>query len=210
MFVVFEGIDGCGKTTAASYIARCAEECGVKTTLTREPGGWDGGEWLREAILERDWASHLGRFFMFAADRAEHAARVIGPALARGELVICDRYTPSTIAYQISGSRDLAPDAAEAAADMLYQVGFPEPDAVVWLDCSVETARARAESRGRLSVFELMGDAFYSRVRGGYARMASRDPDRWITIDADRDEVSVREAVYHGLDMRLDIFPEER
>lgn len=201
LFMILEGIDGCGKSTLARRIADAVRAAGREAAVAFEPGDWEGGGELRRIILEADLISPTARFLLFLADRAEHVARKIRPALDAGRVVICDRYSPSTVAYQIDGA-GLDADTGQMMRRALDALAFPTPDIALWLDCSLETARARAEARGRLSMFERMGGEFYSRVRAGYEAMATADPAHWIRIDADMGPDEVYEAAAREIKSR--------
>lgn len=195
MFIVLEGIDGCGKTTQSVKLAeRLAERLGSgRVVRTYEPGDWRGGARIREFLLNTDFASAWSEFFLFMTDRCEHVARVIEPALADGCVVISDRYNPSTVAYQIYGNANLPEDTARKLTELPYLIGLPEPDVVVLLDIDVAEARRRLESRGKGNLFDARGDEFFERVRGGYAAMmAEPGKTEWIVVDtsADKDEIA--------------------
>jgi dTMP kinase len=194
VFIVFEGIDGCGKTTQSRRLSRWLRdrvgEQGVVATF--EPGDWPGGARMREMLLGGDFKSAWSEFFIFMADRCEHVERVVAPALREHRIVVSDRYTPSTIAYQIYGSSGLPADAAGRVSRLPAEIGLPEPDVVVWLDVGVETARERLGSRTKRDSFDARGAEFFRRVRDGY-RALSNAPggSRWVTVDASGDEDDV-------------------
>lgn len=194
MFIVFEGIDGSGKTTHARRLAeRIAEGASHRETLfTREPGGWDGGGSVRSMLLNASFSHILSQFFLFMFDRCEHAARVITPALDRGAVVISDRYTPSTMAYQVLSNADLDDDQKRALLALPSAARFPEPNVVVWLDLPADAAASRVSSRGKLDAIEGRGVEWYERVRGAYEAMFDADGGAtWIKIDASLDEDAV-------------------
>jgi dTMP kinase len=192
MFFVFEGIDGSGKTTQASrlekYLAE-APDC-PPPLLTREPGGWEGGERVREFLLKGELANPWSEFFLFMMDRCEHVDRVIKPALLEGKVVLSDRYMPSSIAYQLFGNKTATDGAVEHILRMSDEIGLPRPDAVFLLDVGVETALERVRSRGKLNNFDERGRIFFARVREGYEKIKSSS-DGWITIDASKSEDEV-------------------
>lgn len=202
MFIVLEGIDGCGKTTQARRLAaRLEASLGAgRVVLTAEPGGWDGGRALRELILSTRFESAAASYLMFVADRCEHAAKVIRPALGAGRTVVCDRYTPSTIAYQLYGER-VDEGTRDALERMTHGIGLPVPDAVVLLDIEPRIARERLEARGALDRYDAMGADHFARVREGYlAQMERADASRWLLVDASQSMDDVSEAVARGLD----------
>jgi dTMP kinase len=193
MFIVLEGIDGCGKTTQAR---RLAEWLGVilgadAVVSTREPGGWQGGEAVRELILGGGLSSRWGEFFAFMTDRCEHAARVISPALAESRCVLCDRYTASTLAYQVFSDPCVPDGAAEYAAGLAGAVGLPEPDCTLLLDLDPSVAACRLQARGKFNSFDLRRADFFARVRDAYDKIMAMSPGSWIKTDASRDEDTV-------------------
>ena len=186
MFIVFEGIDGSGKSTQAKRAADWLESrLDKKVLLTREPGGWEGGSALRELILGGSLVSSWSEFFLFMADRCEHVERVLRPAIEHGQIVVCDRYTPSTMAYQLFGG-----DVERAARGQLLRladaVGLPRPDAIFWLDLDVDTAQRRLVDRGDRNAFDARDRGYFERVRSGYEEQMriGASSDGWIRIDA--------------------------
>jgi dTMP kinase len=181
-FVVFEGIDGCGKSTQAR---RCAQARGARFAF--EPGdsplGADLRRWLLDAATPMTPESEA---LLMLADRSYHARSVIGPLLAAGTSVVCDRYAASTLAYQGHGR---GVDLARLAAATELAVGDLRPDRTVLLDLPVELAIER-ESYDHGDRFESADLAFHERVRAGYLAMAAADPT-WVVLDggAARDEV---------------------
>jgi dTMP kinase len=173
-FLVFEGIDGCGKTTQAR---RVAERLGA--VLTFEPGDTDAGAALRAVVLDRDVPmTPLAEVLVMAADRAQHVAEVVEPALASGRDVVCDRYSGSTLAYQGHG-RGL--DLDEIRAVLGVATGGLVPDLTVLLDCPVEVAAARRGDAGS-DRFEGAAGGFLDRVRDGFLDLAH--DEGWAVIDA--------------------------
>jgi dTMP kinase len=205
MFIVLEGIDGCGKTTQARRLAGWLEgRLGAENVLsTREPGGWSGGESIREFILGGSLSARWGEFFAFMMDRCEHAERVITPALASGKCVLCDRYTPSTLAYQVFSDRRLPERVVRHMAALPDVIGLPSPDCICFLDIDAETARKRLEARGNRNPFDARGNGFFARVRDGYDKMMAASPDIWIKIDATGGE----DDVFGDLTLELGNFP---
>jgi dTMP kinase len=188
--IVFEGGEASGKSTQA---ARLAANLGA--VQTREPGGTAIGKRIRELVLDPGAVAMAPstEALLMAADRAQHVAEVIEPALASGQDVVTDRYVPSSLAYQGYG-RGMDVDALRrVSAEM---AGAVEPDLVVLLEVPASIAAGRLEGRDRM---EAAGDEFHARVADGYRRLAAADPDRWIVVDGDGsvDEVAerVRDAV---------------
>ncbi|MBA2594658.1 MAG: dTMP kinase [Pseudomonadota bacterium] len=182
-FLTVEGIEGVGKSTQAGLIARYLRDAGLRVVETREPGGTEAGEGIREILLRpaptpMDAETEL--LLMFAA-RAEHIARVISPALAGGAWVVCDRFTDASYAYQ-GGGRGI-PRARIAVLEDFVQ-GQLMPDLTILLDAPLDVGLARTRGRGRADRFELEGPGFFEAVRAAYLERARRDPRRIRVIDA--------------------------
>ena len=186
-FFVFEGIDGCGKTTQVERLVMARD--GFSTF---EPGGTELGQALRTILLGTgEQPVPMAEALLMAADRAQHVAQVIEPALERGIDVISDRHVASTIAYQGYGRRlDLA---ALETLNLLATQGLVA-DLTILLDLPVELAheRRRHEDPDRL---EALADGFFDRVRAGYLEIAAQAPEDWVVIDADQDPDAVELAV---------------
>lgn len=190
MFVTFEGIDGAGKSIQA---ALCAEWLGgllgdSNVLLTKEPGGWPGGDTLRSALLSGNLSDPWGEFYVFLADRIEHVKRVIGPALRSGKIVICERYIDSTMAYQVWG-RGLP---LKRTNELMRWHNFPVPDLTLLFDLPLEEALRRLNARGERDRLE--DEAFLSRVSEGYKSIAG-ECDRIRVVDAALDVESVHKEV---------------
>lgn len=174
-FIVFEGGEGCGKSTQARLLA---EHLGA--VLTRQPGGTDTGARIRELVLggrPGDLADRAEALLM-AADRAQHVAELIGPTLAEGRDVVCDRYIGSSVAYQGWG-RGLDPERIAAISD--WAVEGLQPDLVVLLVVPDEVALER--TGGARDRIEAAGAEFHRRVTRGFAAQAAADPDRWAVVE---------------------------
>lgn len=197
-FLTLEGIEGAGKSTVARFIDRWLSERGIPHLMTREPGGTPLAERVRAIVLERgaeqiDAASET--LLMFAA-RGIHLTNAIRPALARGEWVICDRFTDATRAYQGAG-RGLDPGWIEALAAAVHR-GL-EPDLTLLLDLPVASGLARARGRALpADRFESEAGAFHERVRSAYLELARRWPGRIRVVDASQPaaQVEARIAVH--------------
>lgn len=185
VFVTLEGIEGVGKTSAVATAVGWLEAAGHAVVATREPGGTQLGERVRELLLDPRHAqmAPLTELLLLFAARAQHLAEVIRPALARGASVVCDRYTDATYAYQ-GGGRGLAP-AVIAAAEALVHPGF-EPNLTILLDAPPSLALTRARRRSSADRFEREELAFFERVRTAYRARAAAAPARWVVIDATR------------------------
>lgn len=180
MFVTFEGIDGSGKSTQAALLAGwLSDEYKNEVVLTREPGGWDGGGDLRRMVQDGKLRHRWSEAFLFMLDRCEHVAGVIAPALSESKTVLCDRYHDSTLAYQVWG-RGLPLIVFDSLAE---RIKFPVPDVTLFFDIPIETALRRASERSNPDAFEKEGEPFMRRIREGYAVLAEREPNRWVTID---------------------------
>ena len=190
-FITVEGVEGVGKTTNIEYIRQQLAAAGRDVLLTREPGGTTLGEAIRGLLLDPDYAGMDPRCelqLVFAA-RAEHLARVIRPALARGQWVLCDRFTDATYAYQGAG-RGLD-NRIIAALETLVQGEF-RPDLTLLLDVPVSIGLARAGQRGALDRFELEQVEFFERVRACYLDMARAEAHRYRVIDASQPLAAVQ------------------
>jgi dTMP kinase len=181
LFVTFEGIDGSGKSTLARLVFReLAEELGAdRLIMTYEPGGWDGGESLRAVILGRDLKNVLTETLLFLADRTEHVERVIRPGLESGKVVLCERYSDSTLAYQVFGKNF----PREIVENIRTRADFPEPDVTFWLDVPVKIAMKRIVTRkGDPDRFEKDG-SLLERIKIGYGAIGREDPGRFKRLD---------------------------
>jgi dTMP kinase len=195
-FLTLEGVDGAGKSTHIEFIADAVRAKGAHVIVTREPGGTDLAERLRQAILGEPMAPLMETLLIFAA-RADHVAKVIQPALKAGHYVICDRFTDATLAYQGAGkgvSADLIASLTQAAHPGV------RPDRTLIFDCPYEVSRQRLAKSGReLDRFEKEDRAFFDRVRNEYLSIGRKEPDRVRVIDASVDAHAVREQVKKAL-----------
>ncbi|CAH0232706.1 Thymidylate kinase [Pseudomonas sp. Bi70] len=183
LFITLEGPEGAGKSTNREYLAARLREQGIDVLLTREPGGTPLAERVRELLLapsDETMASDTELLLVFAA-RAQHLAQVIVPALERGAVVLCDRFTDATYAYQ-GGGRGL--DVARIAQLEDFVQGSLRPDLTLVFDLPVEVGLARAAARGRLDRFEQEGGAFFEAVRSTYLQRAKAEPARYRILDA--------------------------
>lgn len=182
-FITVEGIEGVGKSTNINFIRQQLEAAGRDVVLTREPGGTPLGEAIRGLLLNPEYTgmdSTCELQLMFAA-RAEHLAKVVWPALEKGQWVLCDRFTDATYAYQ-GGGRGIDIGVI-ARLEQLVQGDF-RPDLTLLLDVPVAVGLARASKRGALDRFEQEKVEFFERVRNAYLDMAQRSPDRYRVVDA--------------------------
>ena len=176
--ITFEGIEGSGKSTQAQ---RLADELGA--VLTFEPGATVLGAKIRELLLGGGVVTPDAELLLFFADRAQHVAQVIAPALQDGRTVICDRFTDSTLAYQGFG-RGLPLPRIRALAELA--VGGLRPEMTFLLDVPAAVGLARAGRRGPVDRIESETVAFHERVASGFRTLAAEEPDRWLRVDGER------------------------
>jgi dTMP kinase len=189
VFVTFEGIEGCGKSTQCRLLGERLEELGLRVLLTREPGGSPLGRTLRSILLSTETTdlTRESELFLYLADRAQHVGRTIRPHLEQGWAVLCDRYADSTVVYQ-GFARGLDPDLLHTLNEVAVAGLWPE--LTLLIDLPVEVGLGRATARNAREVesacegrFEAESLAFHARVREGYLRWADRHPDRFRIID---------------------------
>jgi len=178
-FITFEGIDGAGKSTLLRALAAHLQGVGRDALATREPGGTQVGEAIRNLVLHQTMAAATETLLMFAA-RAQHVALVIAPALAAGRWVLCDRFTDATFAYQ-GGGRGQAPAAIEALERWVH----PDlrPDLTVLVDIAPAVAAARVASKRSADRFEREASDFMQRVQAVYRQRAAAEPERFLVLD---------------------------
>lgn len=203
LFISFEGIDGCGKTTHIRFLREALEKRGLAPIFPREPGGTGLGEGVRDLLLHRDdlAISAKSELLLFLASRAQICHDVIGPALQEGALVICDRFMDSSVAYQGYG-RGLG--AERVAAMNRFAVGDVIPDLTILLELDPALSQQRLAKRGaeknRLDKESL---DFMQRTHAGYLAMAAAEPDRFFCVPSDGDKDStaqrIREEVWRFL-----------
>ncbi|ANF32795.1 thymidylate kinase [Leifsonia xyli] len=191
LFITLEGGDGTGKSTQAALLEEWLTGLGRTVVRTREPGGTDAGVEIREIVLHhRGDIAPRAEALLYAADRAHHVATVVRPALARGEVVLQDRYLDSSVAYQGAG-RVL--DADQIRELSLWAAEGLLPDLTILLDLDEDAARARLDaSRTRYDRLEAERSDFHARVRAAYLRLAEAEPERFLVVDAGRpvDEIA--------------------
>ena len=188
--IAFEGTEGAGKSTQIERAAAALRAAGHKVEVTFAPGGTALGRQLRELLLHAaDAPAPMAELLLYLADRAEHVARVIAPALAGDAVVLTDRFTASTIAYQGYG-RGLDLETLTRAEE--WARGGVSIDLTILLDCPVRVGLQRARGNDR---FHAELEAFHERVRRGFHAQAQADPGRWRVIDATQPEAAVHDAV---------------
>jgi len=181
VFIALEGGDGAGKSTQGRLLSAWLEGLGRTVVVTREPGGTPFGAAVRELVLHGDHVAPRAEALLFAADRAHHVETLILPALARGEVVITDRYMDSSIAYQ-GAARDLGVD--EVRELNLWATGGLVPTLTVLIDLPAEVGRAR---RGGVhDRLESEADDFHHAVREHFLALAGADPDRYLVVDGEQ------------------------
>ncbi len=202
--IVFEGVEGGGKTTQMQRIQVWLQGLtDAPVVMTREPGGTLLGQELRRLLLEYQGEEPIqdrAELLMYAADRAQHVEGFLKPLLYQGTLILCDRYTDSTIAYQGYGrGLDLS------LIEQLNQIATQglESDLTLWLDVDVELGLARTRNRGKIDRMEQANLEFHQRVQQGFQRLAKTDPERIITIDGTLNVDQVTEKIQLILSQKL-------
>jgi len=194
MFITFEGIDGAGKSTQISLLTSFLQENGIEYVLTREPGGCEISEQIRDLILStKSNLGGVGELFLYFAARAEHIRQVIKPALEAGKWVICDRFADSTFAYQGAG-RGL--DVAKMKEINDFAADGISPDLTILLDISVETSLERRIARGKSADrLEQNSIDFFEKVRNSFLKIAESEPKRFLVIDGNLSEFAIFEKI---------------
>lgn len=208
MFITFEGIEGCGKSTQINLLAEQLQRLGRQVLLTREPGGCPIADQIRRLLLDADNRTMvpMTELMLYAAARSQHLAEIVQPALTAGSLVLCDRFSDATRAYQAFG-RGIDRQVMESLNDLACN-GLT-PDLTLLLDCQVEVGLARARQRiagssgPKEERFELESLHFHQRVRDGYLQLAAEEPDRFVVIDATASQDQVARTVLQAVQQRL-------
>lgn len=182
LFITFEGVDGCGKTTQMKLLSEYLESKGYEVVLTREPGAKGLGEKIREILLHYDGeVSSKAESFLFLADRAQNIEKIVNPSVVAGKMVLCDRHTDSTVAYQGYG-RGVDIDELKMLNNLA--VGNRKPDITFVFDIDVETSMTRVgKEKDRM---ESAGIEFFNRVRNGYLEIAKQESARVVVVDSMR------------------------
>ncbi len=208
MFITFEGIEGCGKSTQIALLEQALLSAGASVARTREPGGCHVADQIRSVLLDagnRDMVP-LAELLLYAAARAQHVEQVIRPALLAGKTVLCDRFSDATRAYQ-SFARGLDRDRVEELNSLACQ--GVEPELTLLLDCPVETGLGRARQRidsgtgPREERFELETLSFHQRVRDGYLELSREFPERFVVIDASPAPELISQAIADVVNSRI-------
>lgn len=204
MFITFEGPDGSGKTTQITLLAEHLAGQGYVLLATREPGGTSIGEQIRAVLHDRanqEMHPHT-EFLLYSASRAQHVAQLIRPALASGQIVLCDRFYDSSLAYQGYG-RGLDLDALRRIT--AFATGGLRPDLTVYVDIDPRTGLSRRQHDGSAEWNRLDAQAlaFHERVREGYRQLISAEPERWVSVDGDRPVEVVQSEIRALVEQRL-------
>ncbi|WP_462137531.1 dTMP kinase [Candidatus Mycalebacterium sp.] len=209
MFITFEGIDGCGKSTQAALLRNHLEANGEKTALTHEPGdGGEIGQSIRNTILMEKMRriDPLAEVFLFCADRVHHVQKVVKPALDKGETVISDRFFDSTVVYQGYG-RDIDLEFVISAAEK-SALGVV-PDITLFLDAPIETCMRRLQNRNKTGKgadrMDRETENFYNRLRSGFLSEAEKSPGRIKVIDATGEIADTHKAVCAAVEGKIGI-----
>jgi dTMP kinase len=201
LFLSFEGPEGAGKSTQIARLVRRLEGLKLPHTVTREPGGTPLGARVREVLLDPDLTiDPLPEFLLYSASRAQLVTNVIRPALGRGEVVVCDRYADSSLAYQGFG-RGL--DAALLRGITAAATGGLWPDLTVLLDLDPKMGLERAARRGQPDRLERADLAFHQRLRQGFLELAGLEPQRFLMLDATQSEVELENRIWEAVQLRL-------
>ncbi len=204
-FITLEGGEGAGKSTQQNRLVARLADHGLDVVSTREPGGSEGGEAIRELLVNGpvDRWSAVTEVLLMNAARRDHIERRIEPGLARGAWVVCDRFADSTRAYQGAGGEA---DPGFIAAVERAVVGETKPDLTLILDLPVEDGLKRAAGRGGGEArFEAKGAEFHRRLRQGFLDIAAAEPDRCVVIDSTRPQDKVEAAIWKAVKERLDL-----
>lgn len=204
--IVFEGVEGCGKTSQIQLCCQWLESLGISVVVTREPGGTELGLDLRRLLLEKSEDKPVGEvteLLLYAADRSQHVEQELKPNLAVGKYVLCDRYTDSTIAYQGYG-RGLN-------MDLINQLNYIatsglESDLTIWLDVDVEVGLSRKSKDVTLQSLDRIEQetiAFHHRVQQGYASLAASHPSRIVRVDGSLSKQAVQQVIQEILRSHL-------
>ncbi|GAX38288.1 dTMP kinase [Nodularia sp. NIES-3585] len=204
--IVFEGVEGCGKTSQMQLCCQWLQNLGVSVVMTREPGGTELGLHLRRLLLdkvENEPIAEVTELLLYAADRSQHVEQELKPNLAAGKYILCDRYTDSTTAYQGYG-RGLNMNLINQLND-IATAGL-ESDLTIWLDVDVEVGLARKKGDGvGFDRIEQETIAFHRRVQQGYAELAASYPSRIVRVDGSLSQVAVQEVIQGILREKLEL-----
>lgn len=206
IFLTFEGGEGSGKTTQMEMLGKTLQDRGLNVVVTREPGGTRIGREIRKILLHGDHQEihPLTELMLYAADRAQHVYEVLAPCLARGEVLLCDRYLDSTLVYQ-GEARGLDKTWIDTLGTMATQ-GL-KPDGTFLLDCPPEIGLQRSRTRlerqnSSEDRFEKEELEFHEKIRQGYLKLAKTEPERFVILDATRDPEEVHRLIVKSFEER--------
>ncbi|MFN2197378.1 MAG: dTMP kinase [Anaerolineales bacterium] len=204
MFITFEGTEGCGKTSQIPLLALYLRQEGYKVVTTREPGGTPIGDQVRAILSDLTNTAMQPRteVLLFQASRAQHVDELIVPHLQTGHIVLCDRFSDSTLAYQGYGYQRYL-GKIEPIID--FATGGLKPDLTLLLDMDVEVGLLRRASGGEWNRLDAMDVEFYQRVREGYHKLVEAEPERWVVINADQSVEMVQAEIRAAVAQRLRI-----
>lgn len=201
LFITFEGSEGAGKSTQLARLVEALQGVGIAAVVTREPGGTPFGTRVREVLLDPELDMHaLPEFLLYSASRAQLVQDVIRPALERGEVVICDRYFDSSLAYQGAG-RGLPLSLLQSVTREV--TGGLKPDLTILLDLDPVTGLERAARRGQPDRLERADLSFHQRVRQGFLDLARQEPQRFTVLDATHPPERTAQAVWKAVQAHL-------
>ncbi len=204
-FITVEGTEGVGKSTNMDFIRQLLVSAGIPHVVSREPGGTPLAEEIRSVLVvpREEPMSELTELLLVFAARAQHINQLIQPALARGEWVLCDRFTDATFAYQGFG-RGLSTELIATLETMVQ--GELRPDCTVLLDAPVDIGMARAGARGELDRFEQEKHSFFEKVRAGYLARVAAEPARFKLIDASAELVMVQRDIASAMAQQIAVY----
>jgi dTMP kinase len=203
-FIVFEGVEGCGKTSQMQLCCQWLQNLGISVVVTREPGGTELGLHLRRLLLEKvenQPIAEVTELLLYAADRSQHVEQELKPNLAAGKYILCDRYTDSTTAYQGYGRA--------LNMSLINQLNYIataglESDLTIWLDVDVEVGLARKQG-DKFDRIEQETIAFHRRVQQGYSELAGSYPSRIVRVDGSLSQAAVQEIIQGILREKLEL-----
>jgi dTMP kinase len=203
LFITFEGSEGCGKSTQARALWRKLSQLSIPAMLTHEPGGTALGNQLRRVLKKgrQDKISPIAELFLFAACRIQLVTEVIRPSLQQGKVVICDRFSDSTVAYQGYGrglNLEVIKKINELATEEI------KPDIIILLDIPSQKGLGRKRSKMN-DRFEAEDVAFHNRVRSGYLKLAAEEPERWLVIDATLPRARIGKIIWDKINRLLQV-----
>ncbi|HOA82543.1 MAG TPA: dTMP kinase [Thermodesulfovibrio thiophilus] len=201
IFITFEGIEGSGKTTQIKLLGERLKKQGLKVLTTYEPGDTDVGQKIRNILLESEInINPLCELILYFADRVQHVNEKIKPYLETGFIVICDRFTDSTVAYQ-GYARGVSIDIIKELNRILFNEF--KPDLTILLDLPVIIGLKRNQQINKTDRFELEDLAFHDRVREGYLKLAEIEPERFFILDATKSQIELAEEIYKTIKLRF-------